>query len=182
MISSSSPRLRMLLVRHLPTDMPSGHCYGRLDLAPGQGGDPRLILAALPEIRASRLFSSPARRCLALAETLSAATGLPVTPDPRLLELDFGEWEGQPWEAVPREALDRWAADPWGFAPPGGESGAALVARLRSFHAELRADAIIVSHGGPLKVLRQLLGGEGLDLLQPAQPMGSVVMAGAARM
>jgi len=176
----SAPPLRVMLVRHLPTDLPPGHCYGRLDLAPGRKGDPRPVLAALPGIHAARLFSSPARRCLALAETLSAATGLPVTPDPRLLELDFGDWEGRPWDAVPREALDRWAADPWGFAPPGGESGAALVARLRGFRAALREDCIIVSHGGPLKVLRQILAGGAVDLLAPAQPMGSVVMAEAA--
>lgn len=161
------------LMRHLPTDIAPGLCYGRLDLPPGTGGDAGPALAGLAGFAAAALFSSPAQRCLALAEQAAAATGLRVQPDPRLLELDFGAWEGLPWDDVPRAALDEWAADPWGFAPPGGESGAALVARLRSFHAALPADAIVVSHGGPLKVLAALIEGRVVDLLAPAQPMGS---------
>ena len=166
------------LVRHLPTDVPPGHCYGRLDLPPGDAADPAPVLAALRGFPVRRLVSSPARRCRALAETIGGALGARVELDGRLQELDFGAWEGLAWEVVPREALDDWAADPWGFAPPGGESGAGLVGRVRAFHAELRAGAVVVSHGGPLKVLAALLGGRAVDLLAPAPPLGSVcVMA-----
>ncbi|WP_235913738.1 histidine phosphatase family protein [Teichococcus coralli] len=166
------------MVRHLPTDMPPGHCYGRLDLSPGRMAEPAPVLAALRSFPAARLVSSPARRCRALAAAIGVARGLPVVLDARLLELDFGAWEGLAWEAVPRPALDEWAADPWGFAPPGGESGAGLVARVRAFHAELQAGTVVVSHGGPLKVLAALLEGRAVDLLAPAQPMGTVRVAG----
>ncbi|MFC7551235.1 histidine phosphatase family protein [Pseudoroseomonas wenyumeiae] len=105
------------LLRHLPTDIAPGLCYGRLDLPPGVGGDAGGALAVLEGFAATALFSSPARRCLALAEQVAARIGLPVRPDARLLELDFGAWEGMPWDDVPRAALDDWAADPWGFAP-----------------------------------------------------------------
>jgi alpha-ribazole phosphatase len=163
----------LALIRHLPTDIAPGLCYGRLDLPPGQGGDAEAVLAALRGFNARAILSSPARRCSALAAQVSAATGLPVQEDPRLLELDFGAWEGLRWDKVPRAALDTWAADPWGFAPPGGESGAALVARVRSFHAAVPDGAVVVSHGGPLKVLAALAEGRRVDLLAPAQPMGS---------
>ncbi len=136
-------------------------------------GDP------LPEgFRAEVLVSSPARRCLALAEAVSAATGLPVITDARLWEMDFGAWEGLRWDDVPRAALDAWAADPWSFAPPGGESGAALVSRVRAVHEGLSVPSIIVSHGGPLKVLAALIAGRAVDLLAPAPPMGSCVLHG----
>jgi alpha-ribazole phosphatase len=160
------------LLRHLPTDIVPGLCYGRLDLPPGAGRDAGAALAGLEGFAATALFSSPARRCLALAEQVAALRGLPVRPDARLLELDFGAWEGRAWDDVPRAALDEWAADPWGFAPPGGESGAALVARVRDFHAALPEGAVVVSHGGPLKVLAALIEGRTVDLLAPAPPMG----------
>lgn len=167
--------MRAALVRHLPTGIAPGHCYGRLDLPPGPA-DPAPVLGALRGFGPARLLSSPARRCMALAERI----GRPEA-DARLLELDFGEWEGRPWDTVPRAALDDWAADPWRFAPPGGESGAALVERVRAFHAGLREDCIVVAHGGPLKVLAALLRGDPVDLLAPAQPMGSVLLLDAAR-
>jgi alpha-ribazole phosphatase len=161
------------LLRHLPTDIAPGHCYGRLDLPQGAQGDAAAALAGLAGFPATALFSSPARRCMALAQRVAAATGLPVQEDARLWELDFGDWEGRPWDAVPRAALDAWAADPWGFAPPGGESGAALVARVWEFHRALPPGAVVVSHGGPLKVLAALIRGCPVDLLAAAPPMGS---------
>jgi alpha-ribazole phosphatase len=108
---------------------------------------------------------------------LAEALGRPRY-DPRLLELDFGAWEGVAWDDVPREALDAWATDPIGFAPPEGESGAALLVRVASFARDLLgrgADAIVVAHGGPLRLLPAFLRGERADLLAPTQKIGSVV-------
>ena len=126
-------------------------------------------------LRRPLLFASPARRCLSLARTFGGA----VTADPRLLELDFGAWEGRRWEEIDRAALDAWAADPCGFTPPGGEPVAALVARVEAFARDLRAlgrDAVIVTHGGPLRVLLPVLRRAAPDLLAPAPPFGSVTM------
>ena len=100
--------------------------------------------------------------------------------DARLLELDFGTWEGMRWNDVPRAALDLWAADPLAFAPPGGESGAELVARATAFFDEIRtADAplAVISHAGPLRVLLALARGEPIDLLQRAPALGSCEIA-----
>jgi alpha-ribazole phosphatase len=91
-----------------------------------------------------------------------------------LLELDFGAWEGQPWSVIEHDELDRWLVDPIAFAPPGGESGAALIARIRDFHAALDQDCVVVSHGGPLKVLHALLRNQTIDLLVPPPAIGSV--------
>jgi alpha-ribazole phosphatase len=98
--------------------------------------------------------------------------------DARLHEIDFGAWEGQPWSAIPRDDLDRWAADPLAFAPPHGESGAALIARVQGFCAGLREDCVVVSHGGPLKILGALLRGQPVDLLAPPPAIGSVTVIG----
>ncbi len=169
--------MKLILVRHLAPAIAPGICYGRLD--PDLSGP---ALAQLPDFAATLrrhlpalLRSSPARRCRRIAEAV--ATGAPPIIDPRLQELDFGAWEGTRWDRMARAALDAWAADPLGFAAPGGETGAALLRRVSELWAELReegADCLLISHGGPLRVLAALARGLPPDLLAPAPPLGSV--------
>jgi alpha-ribazole phosphatase len=100
-----------------------------------------------------------------------------LSVEDRLMELDFGVWEGRSWDTVGRTDLDRWAESVLTFAPPGGESGEDLIARIRDFHARLRLareDCVVVSHGGPLKVLNALLFDKPIDLLAAAPAFGSV--------
>ena len=191
----------ILLLRHTAVRVAPGVCYGRSDMALAETAeaDMALVLAQMPALVAPRVVSSPALRCVALARAL----GHPFTIDARLLELDFGAWEGLPWAEVPRAALDEWAADPWGFAPPGGESGAALLARIqdfwRDFSARLSRDAttplrretatqlrrdahqqplVLISHGGPLRLLRQLAEGRAPDILEKPPALGAVLRFG----
>ena len=163
--------MQFVLIRHPAVRVAPGTCYGRLDLdLHPDAADAAARLAAIAESFAGRVWTSPARRCRRIA-------GAAAVVDDRLRELDFGNWEGLAWDAVPRAALDAWAAAPAEFAPPCGESGAALLARVAAFHADLRAhgaDCVVVSHGGPLKLLAALLRGAVPDLLAPAPPLGSV--------
>ena len=164
----------IVLMRHPAPLLPrAGICYGRLDVGLQPGWQEAVDLMELPDLVGVRIWSSPAARCAQPAARLSLRLGATVTIDTRLQELDFGAWEGLDWERVPRAALDRWAADLEGFAPPGGETGTALIARVRDYAAALRAEArnaIVVSHGGPLRILAPLLRGAPVDLSQPAPP------------
>ena len=172
--------LHYALVRHPPVTGGAGRCYGRLDLplAEPETAIPRLVTALAP-MRGATIHTSPLARCRLVAEALAADWGRPSPiSDPRLAELNFGSWEGQSWDDIPRDALDRWAADLRGFAPPGGESGAALVARVTDFWTAASAAGgahVIITHGGPLKVLQALAEGEPVDLLRPAPPPGSML-------
>ena len=135
--------------------------------------DPAAVapLAARLAALGGTVWTSPSRRCRVVAEAVGAHR-----VDERLQELDFGVWEGRLWDDVARQALDEWAADPWDFSAPGGESGRALVSRVRSFRAELPpGDHVVISHGGPLKVLVALLKESPLDLLAPPPTPGSVM-------
>jgi alpha-ribazole phosphatase len=177
--------MRIALVRHPAPLIAPGICYGRLDVGLDPAGQEQVgRLASDPDLHgANRVWSSPARRCRAPAEAIAAALGVPLTVDPRLQELDFGAWEGRSWNAVARADLDRWAASPLTFTPPGGETGAALVARVTGFYAtlcELRQDCAVVSHGGPLKVLAALLAGQDVDLLAAAPALGSIRVVACA--
>ncbi|MBB2203840.1 histidine phosphatase family protein [Gluconacetobacter takamatsuzukensis] len=167
----------LLLARHPPVAMPPGTCYGRLDVALRPGweayADGLAVLARGAAIRV--LHSAPAARCRMVAARLAGATGLELRIDPRLAELDFGIWEGRPWAEIDRTALDRWAADPEDFAPPGGESGAALRRRTLSFWTNLLhagQPAGVIAHGGPLRLLWALARGQVPDLLAAPPPQG----------
>jgi alpha-ribazole phosphatase len=165
--------MRVVLVRHPAPVIAPGVCYGRLDVAAQAAGH----VASDPVLAGARVvWTSPARRCLGLAREIAAALEVPLRVDDRLQEMDFGAWEGRSWSAIPRDELDRWAADLLAFAPPGGESGAALVRRVTAFHAGLREDCVVVSHGGPLKVLAALSRGVAVDLLAPPPAIGSVTV------
>ena len=173
--------MQIALIRHLPPVIAAGVCYGRSDLAARQPSRAELeaIRIRVARLRAPRLLSSPAKRCRMLAAPLGAALGIAPVFDERLLELDFGAWDGVRWDDVDRAALDVWAADPAGFAPPGGEPVVALIARIAAFAQDLRAsdrDAIVVSHGGPLRLLGPMLRGEAVDWRTPPPGFGSLTL------
>jgi len=137
--------------------------------------DPASIVDQLIGLPKFALWSSPTLRCRAVADAIAAAFDAPVHLDARLLELDFGAWEGLAWSDVPRADLDRWAACPVGFAAPGGETGASLIARVTEFYDDLKREPhVIVSHGGPLRLLAALAVGRPVDLLAPPPALGSV--------
>ena len=106
----------------------------------------------------ARVVSSPLARALDSA----AALGLdvPVEIDERWIEVDYGEYDGQPLSSVPAEIWRRWRADP-GFRPAGGESLAEMGGRVRQACDELFAadgagargtgDVVVVSHVSPIK-------------------------------
>jgi alpha-ribazole phosphatase len=172
--------MKLVLVRHPAPDIRPGLCYGRLDipLHPTAAATVGRVAADLSRSGVARVRTSPARRCRVLAEAVGELCGVAPVADARLQELDFGAWEGLPWDEVPRAALDAWAASPMLFAPPGGEAGAALVERVRAVRDEIRLareDCVVVSHGGPLKVLAALLRGERPDLLASPPPLGSAM-------
>ena len=161
----------------------TGRCYGRLDLplaAPEQ--DIPAIVARLAPMRGAVIHTSPLSRCRLVAEALAAGWNASAILDDRLLEMNFGAWEGLAWDDIPRAALDAWAADLMGFAAPGGESGAGLVTRVSAFWAEIAAGGgrhVIITHGGPLKVLTALAERKPVDLARPAPPMGQVIRGAA---
>ncbi len=79
------------------------------------------------------VISSPLLRSKETAEILARPHGLTVLIDKRLEEMDYGEWEGLTYEeaqALDRELYDRWESDPAAVAPPGGESGEQVAARV----------------------------------------------------
>jgi alpha-ribazole phosphatase len=144
----------VILLRHTRPVGAEGLCYGRLDLLPGAdlAAEVARLNDSLPEV--ARIVASPLTRCRLLGEGLARARGLALALEPRLVEMDFGAWEGRPWADVPRAELDAWAADLLHARPHGGESVAQLAARVEAALADLGARpgrALVVTHAGVIK-------------------------------
>lgn len=141
----------LFLVRHGQTVANArGRLLGRSDPALTDLGRRQAcgLAALLP--RPARLVSSPLLRARQTAAALAPA-GVEVEVDERWVELDYGELEGLPVSALP----ERMREDPE-CVPAGGESVAAVGARVRAACAELAApaadaDVVVVSHVSPIK-------------------------------
>lgn len=161
--------MKLILVRHPAPDVASGICYGRSDVvvAPqNMAASCASLLASLPAHLP--LYSSPLSRCSALAQMLARA--LPAsqfTQDPRLAEMDFGDWELRAWQDIERTDIDAWVADLAHYRPGGGENVLAMAARIDSFLTELlreqHAAAIVICHAGTIRLLTALQAGLSLE-------------------
>ena len=84
--------------------------------------------------RIAAVYSSPLHRSRETAEIVADPLGLGVEVVPELRELDYGAWEGLRRDEIQRQypkAFADWSKDPALSAPPDGESGLNLVARVR---------------------------------------------------
>lgn len=113
------------------------------------------------------VFSSPLQRCKHFAERWCRGRDLDVIYDERLLEIDFGDWEGRSIDAVMREQpehFNAWSESPDQHPPPNGENLADLTRRVNAFLAELEgllwdSKVLLVIHGGVFRaVMQSLLG------------------------
>jgi alpha-ribazole phosphatase len=142
--------VQLFLIRHPRPLLESGICYGQLDI---EAEDPQPVAKRLRAFlpAATPVVASPLRRARSLAEALHAQAQV----DARLMEIDFGEWEGRRWSEIDRRLLDQWASDVLHFVPPGGESAAMLQARvidcLDNLCAEHGERLALVTHAGTIR-------------------------------
>ena len=116
------------------------------------------------------LWSSQLSRARETAEIVGARLGLEPVIDKRLAEGDRGELEGRYWRDVAREEPELYAA--WrrageGFRFPGGESLREQMDRTLAALDDIRAagplPALVVAHGGSIRVVRCSEDPRGLD-------------------
>ncbi len=114
-----------------------------------------LVGAVLARESPVSIVSSPLLRARATAAAIAGATGAGVEFDERLIEINYGEWEGLTFAELPDGAINEWYRDPT-FTPPGGESLQQVGARVGTFAAETLERAgketiVAVSHVSPIK-------------------------------
>ena len=125
-------------------------------------GEQQMRRALAGEPPWTRIVTSDLQRCSGFATALAEEFEIPLAVEPRLREIDFGEWEGCEVEALWARDAERvtafWNA-PFSVPAPGGEDPQAMCGRvLAAWRALATAlvpgeHALVVSHGGPIRVI-----------------------------
>lgn len=170
----------MIFIRHGQTDWNAeGRMQGQRDIPLNDTGrdQARRNGAALRDylkeqdisLQDLSYFVSPLSRAVETMDLIFGELGLPTDlyqRDERLREITFGAWEGYTIPEIaarsPEQAAAR-KADKWGFVPPEGESYRMLSSRIDAWLATITHPAVVVSHGGVMRVL------QGRLLPMPAQ-------------
>jgi broad specificity phosphatase PhoE len=134
-------------------------------------------------------FASPLSRAAETMDRMRAAFDVqlpPVIHDKRLIEISFGNLEGRLHAELDRElALPPGERDEsyWQFRPEGGENYDDVAARLIDFARELTRHAVVVAHGGVLRVVRHLVEGAPRgEVLNWPPPQGVIAHFNGGRM
>ena len=163
--------MRLYLVRHGETD------WNRLGKFQGQRdihlNDPGLVQAretarAALAWEPTAIYASPLTRTMQVASEIARLTGLPVTQDSRLMELDLGDVEGVSgsemragWPEVHRV----WRDAPELAAMPGGESLEELEDRVWRAFVDIERihgdddNIVVVSHNFAIRAMCGKLAG-----------------------
>lgn len=144
-------------VRHGQTDWNAlGRVCGRTDLPLNAEGErqARQTAGSLCGLAIERIVCSPLLRARQTADFAAQALGLPVRVDARLIEQDYGIFEGR---SVTDEAFLR-AKRQFAVRYPGGESMMQVAARVYALLDEERrkggGPVLLVCHGGVLRLIR----------------------------
>lgn len=153
--------MKLTLIRHTSVDVPNGLIYGQTDVKLNDSFQEELqvIKTKIPN-NFDIVFSSPLTRCTTLACGLTNK----FKADQRLMELNFGAWEGNFWNNIDKTPeAQTWFNDYINIACPEGESYQDMFARVKSFYNELiefNAENIcVITHGGPIRAFIAIIEG-----------------------
>jgi broad specificity phosphatase PhoE len=110
--------------------------------------------------------SSPLGRARTTMDLVREVLDLPpggYAIDDRLREIGYGRWEGSTLAEIRAKDPELFAkrqTEKWTMAAPGGESYAAVQARIQDWYDSLQGDVVTVAHGGTCRALMVALGHE----------------------
>jgi alpha-ribazole phosphatase len=146
--------MQVILVRHTRVALQKGICYGQTDVPVAdtfeeEAAKTKALLQAYAPF--DKVYSSPLSR----ARLLASYCGYPDhETDPRLMEMDMGQWEMRPYDELTDEYARQWFDDYLHLPTPGGESFQDQRARVEDFLQELSrqpySKVAIFAHAGVL--------------------------------
>ena len=157
--------MKLYLIRHALPLIKSGVCYGATDMAADATATEsaaQTLAAALPLDIV--VICSPKQRCRQLAQCLvKLRPDLTLQEDGRLVEMDFGAWEGQCWDTIARSEIDAWTADFRDWRCGGAESVGDVMHRVSAALDQARANAQTVAwitHAGVIRAANLIISGQ----------------------
>lgn len=157
--------MRIYIARHGQTDWNSDHrTQGRTDIPLNETGKSQAVALAakLGGVDFRAIYASPLSRAYETAVPTARAADVALIPDERLIERDFGDWEGERFQDLKvkyPEIWQQWAENPYTAQPPNAEPMPALRARCMDFLSDMAGkygedDAILaVCHSIPARML-----------------------------
>jgi probable phosphoglycerate mutase len=161
---------RLFLVRHGETALSAEDCFSGaegVDLSDTGRAQAARLGSRLSAEGICAVYSSPLSRAMDTAHIVSKGwNATPIAVD-GLREISHGHWEGLRRQAVEAQfAVEyaMWEQDPFTFAPSGGESGVAVLARalpaIRDIiSANQGSKVLVVSHKATIRLLLSSLLG-----------------------
>lgn len=153
--------MQITLVRHTSVACGPTICYGQtdVDVAESFFDEAEKVKQTIINLQPNCVYSSPLQRCTKLADYCGHNN--PIA-DKRLMELNFGDWEGIPWAEITDPHIEDWYADWINTRTTNGESFADQVERVRLFLDDLRAtnveNVLIFTHAGVIRAIAIILG------------------------
>jgi broad specificity phosphatase PhoE len=156
--------VHLILIRHGQTDWNAiGRWQGQADPPLNEAGRMQAQQTAhdLRPQRIATLVSSDLRRARETAGIIAHTLGLKVELDPRLREVNLGDWQGLYSDEIRArwpEEMRLWLESPLASRPPHGESIRELAARVLAAVAEVAAHypsqrVGIVAHELPIAII-----------------------------
>ena len=164
--------MKLWLARHAQALIASGICYGATDVP----ADTQATLEAAQTLSLSLPFGllvsvSPLQRCELLRYRLQALRpDLIFKSDARLVEMDFGTWEGQCWDAIPQIELESWTEHFGEYACGGAERVDQFMGRVGAVWDEAKVlgqDSVWITHAGVTRAATLL--SKGIRTINQAQ-------------
>lgn len=161
---------RLYLVRHGSTQASAEDRFaGAVDVELSSEGSSQAhaLGGRLRDTPLAAVLSSPMQRTMATAREIALPHSLELQPVEALREIAHGHWENRSRRDVEREhaaEYEHWERDPYTFAPDGGETGLAVVARalpvIRAAVTRYAGQHVaVVSHKATIRlILCALLG------------------------
>ena len=156
--------MTIAFLRHGRTEWnDAGRMQGRADIGLSEAGRAQVRRWTLPAAFAgARFVASPLARA---RETAALLCNGNVGVDAALIEMDWGEWEGQTLDALRTRgsaAFEINSARGLDFRPPGGESPREVRQRIAAWIATTAAtlhDVVAVTHQGVIRTVLSLVSG-----------------------
>lgn len=192
--------MEVYLVRHTSVDVPRGICYGQSDVPvrdtfPQEAAAVKAKLQHLVEkgflpdsssmeashtgnpLHFDAVYTSPLSRCTRLAEFCGYGD---ASREPRIKEMNFGDWEMQEYSSIKDPHLQVWFNDWVNVRTSGGESFADQLHRVGEFLQELKdagkENVLLFCHGGVLACAKVLGGKIGVrEAFSTLDDYGSII-------
>jgi probable phosphoglycerate mutase len=169
-VTTAASVTRLYLVRHGLTQFAAEDRFSGAEGVALSDEGRRQATALGERLRGERIdavYASPLSRALETAHLVCACLGHEPRTRDGLREISHGHWEGLTRADVEHRFHDEYAAwdqDPFTFAPDGGESGVAVLARalpvIREIVTAHRGERVlVVSHKATLRLLLSSLLG-----------------------